>query len=49
MAGYLANIPRDLSKWDALLRPYKLTVWLILIATLILSGEKARPFNFQKT
>jgi len=26
------------------LRPYKLTVWLILIATLILSGEKARPF-----
>jgi hypothetical protein len=34
-AGYLAHIPRELSKWAALLRPYKVNVWTPLILTMI--------------
>ena len=34
----MANIPRELSKWAALLRPYKLNVWIPLIMAVILSG-----------
>jgi ABC-type amino acid transport substrate-binding protein len=37
-AGFIANIPRELSKWAALLRPYKFNVWLPLIIAIILSG-----------
>ena len=37
-AGYIANIPRELSKWGALFRPYKLNVWIPLMVALILSG-----------
>jgi hypothetical protein len=36
--GFLANIPRKLSKWAALLRPYRLAVWLALLATILLAG-----------
>ena len=28
-AGFIANTPRELSKWAALLRPYKLSVWIL--------------------
>jgi hypothetical protein len=37
-AGYLAHIPRELSKWAALLRPYKINVWIPLIFSLFLAG-----------
>jgi hypothetical protein len=37
-AGYLAHIPRELSKWAALLRPYKINVWIPLIFSLLLAG-----------
>ena len=36
--GFIANVPRELSKWAALLRPYKLTVWLPLMIAIFLSG-----------
>jgi hypothetical protein len=36
--GFIANIPRELSKWAALLRPYQLTVWLSLLVALIFAG-----------
>ena len=36
--GFIAHIPRELSKWSALLRPYKLTVWLSILVALICSG-----------
>ena len=36
--GFIAHIPRELSKWAALLRPYKLMVWLSVLVALICSG-----------
>lgn len=36
--GALINVPRKLSKWAALLRPYQKNVWIPLAITLILSG-----------
>jgi len=36
--GFIAHIPRELSKWAALLRPYKLSVWISIFITLICSG-----------
>jgi len=39
--GFMANVPRELSKWAALSRPYQYNVWLFLIVTLILSGAVA--------
>ena len=31
-------MPRELSKWAALLRPYQLNVWISLIVIFMLSG-----------
>ncbi len=39
--GFMANVPRELSKWAALLRPYKFNVWLFLTIALVLSGAVA--------
>ncbi len=36
--GFIAHIPRELSKWAALFRPYKLSVWLFIFIALICSG-----------
>ena len=36
--GFIAHIPRELSKWASLLRPYKLAVWLSILVALICSG-----------
>ena len=36
--GFLAHIPRELSKWAALLRPYQLSVWISILVALIFSG-----------
>jgi hypothetical protein len=37
-AGFIANTPRELSKWAALLRPYKSNVWIPIIFAIILAG-----------
>jgi len=31
-------VPRELSKWSALLRPYQINVWAPLVVTLCLAG-----------
>ena len=36
--GFMAHIPRSLSKWAALLRPYKVNVWIPVMVTLAVSG-----------
>ncbi len=36
--GFIAHIPRRLSKVSALLRPYQWNVWISLLVTIILSG-----------
>jgi len=36
--GFLAHIPRDLSKWAALFRPYQLSVWIAILVALIFAG-----------
>ena len=36
--GALINVPRKLSKWAALLRPYRNNVWIPVVITLVLSG-----------
>ena len=36
--GFLAHIPRELSKWAALLRPYQLSVWIPICVSLIFAG-----------
>ncbi len=36
--GFLAHIPRGLSKWAALLRPYQLCVWIYILIALLFAG-----------
>jgi len=36
--GALIHIPRELSKWAALMRPYQNNVWIPVMVTLLLAG-----------
>lgn len=37
-AGFIANIPRELSKWSALLRPYRQNSWISIVMAVLGSG-----------
>ena len=37
-AGYIANTRRELSRWAALLRPYRTNAWVAIIFSVILAG-----------
>jgi hypothetical protein len=55
-SGYIAHVPRDLSKWAALLRPYKLrffvcfTLFVTFTNSVISSNvlEKQRVLSFKR-
>jgi hypothetical protein len=37
-AAFIANTPRELSRWAALLRPYNLNTWIPIIIAVVFAG-----------